>query len=307
MSHHPLRTALLAALAAAVFPVTATVAQTPPQQDTVAPSVDRPAGEAVEAAQQKVEASAVGDKITTTLGVDVSSHFISYGSDVWAARNKFFGDKTTVFAWGEFAVDLDPVTITAGLWSDNNDNDDSPLGGPVQEIDVYVGTAVALGKFTVGATYQGWYYLGDAEYVLDISAGYDDTGLIAPDFALNPSFLAHVRTGANGDQEVGATAFVLGVEPSFEIFKFGANYPLTVAVPVNVGLFTDDFYGGGDAGFGFASLGGTLSVPLAFIPEAYGAWTAAFNVTGYTTNNEVITPNQTENFVTGQFSLSATF
>ena len=69
----------------------------------------------------------------------------------------------------------------------------------------------------------------------------------------------------------------LGVGPSFALTEDG-DYPLTLSIPISVGLGFSDFYEDDEA-FGYASAGAVLSVPLAFIPAEYGAWTAS--VGGY--------------------------
>jgi hypothetical protein len=64
----------------------------------------------------------------------------------------------------------------------------------------------------------------------------------------------------------------IGIAPSYT-FLAGSTYPLTVAAPLSVGLSLGDYYEFGtdsDDTFGYFSAGATLSVPLAFIPPAYG-------------------------------------
>jgi len=51
---------------------------------------------------------------------------------------------------------------------------------------------------------SNWSYAGDVEESLDLSLGYDDTGLIAPGFALNPKVVWHDRVSGNGLQQVGS-------------------------------------------------------------------------------------------------------
>lgn len=251
---------------------------------------------------------AAEDKISGTVGVDLATHFVSYGVDVWDAGNDW--DDPSVFVWGELAWDLEPVTLTAGVWSDNNNNGSDPLAGPIQEIDVYVGAAVALGDFTVGATYQEWYY-GAEETVLDLSLGYDDTGLISEDFAFNPSIVYHNRLSGDGIEE--GAVLVAGVEPSFTIVE-SETYPLTLSIPVAAAFAVpaingdDEFYSDEEDAFewAYASVGATLGFPLAFIPAEYGEWAAAANTTYYFTNED-LTANPRDNFLTGMLSLSVGF
>ena len=56
------------------------------------------------------------------------------------------------------------------------------------------------------------------------------------------------------------------------------DYPLTLAVPLALGLSVEDYYETGtgessDRGFGFFSLGLAASVPVGFLPGEYGSWT----------------------------------
>jgi hypothetical protein len=261
------------------------------------------AQEAAPAAPAAEPAPAVGDKIGITIGYDYASHFVSYGADVWGGGNDFFSDESTNFVWADVAVDLSPFTLNFGVWSDNNNNVDSPLGGPIQEIDVYAGISYSIDRFTLGAKYQEWFYGGDEERIVDLSVAFDDSDLLFDGFALNPSFLAHFRIDGNGAQEE-AEAFVVGIAPSFQLTE--GDYALTLTIPVNVAFFTDDFQGG-DSGYGYSSVGATLGVPLAFIPVEYGEWNAALNVTYYMTDEDAIPNNPEDDFLTGTVSISTSF
>src|SRR5690606_15299614 len=98
---------------------------------------------------------------------------------------------------------------------------------------------------------------------------------------------AHFRIDGNGGQEE-AEAFVFSIAPSFQLTE--GDYALTLTIPASVAFFTDEFQGGDD-GFGYASIGATLGVPLAFIPAEYGEWSAAFNLTYYFTDDDAIPGN----------------
>lgn len=270
-------------------------AQTGAQDEAVA-GMDQPAGVVV---PEQVDSS----KWTVSLGYDYASHFVSYGADVWGGGDDFFGSESTSFLWADFAVDLEPLTLNFGVWGDINSNGDDSLGGSIQEIDVYVGLAYTIERFTLGVTYLEWYYASDEERMVDLTVSFDDSDLLFGGFAFNPTFVAHFRVDGNGEQEEAA-AFVFGVEPAFQLTD--GRYGLSLSIPASVAFFTDDFQGG-DSGFGYASVGATLEMPLAFIPSDYGEWTAAVNLTYYMTDEDAIPGNVEEDFLTGTVSISTTF
>ena len=66
----------------------------------------------------------------------------------------------------------------------------------------------------------------------------------------------------------------IGIAPGYT-FLADSAYPIAVSVPLAVGLSLSDYYEfgtGSDDTFGFFSGGVTVSVPLAFIPPAFGKW-----------------------------------
>ena len=97
-------------------------------------------------------------------------------------------------------------------------------------------------------------------------------------FALKPYGIAFLELDGKAGTGADEGLYVeLGVGPSFALTKDGA-YPLTLTLPVSVGLGFSDFYED-DELFGYVSGGAVLSAPLAFIPAQYGAWTGS--VGGY--------------------------
>ncbi|MBS62239.1 hypothetical protein [Salinisphaera sp.] len=246
------------------------------------------------------------DKIYGSVGVDYASHFVSYGGDVWGGGNDFYGSQSTTFAYIDLGADLpNGFALTFGAWSDiNNNTDEQTIGGNIQEIDVYGGLTYTTGAVTLGAIYQQWYYGGDTERVLDLSIGYDDSGLWGGDFALNPSFLTHIRVNGQEGQDDGAV-FVAAIEPAFTLVD-SPTTPVTLSIPTSVGFMTDDFQGG-DSGFGYASIGATASIGLDFVPAGYGDWSLAFNTTYYHTDEDVIPGNPEDDFLTGTISIGMAF
>jgi hypothetical protein len=247
-------------------------------------------------------------RISGTVGVDLSSHFISYGFDVWGDGSSW--SRPSFFVWTEVNVDFDFMTLTAGAWSDVNNKEDAtdPIGGKIQEIDVYVGVGFEFDRFSFGVTFQEWYY-GITEGILDFAVGYDDSDLLMEGFAFNPSIVWHNRIYGEG-LDRGA-ALVFGIEPSFVVVE-SADYPVTLSIPVAVALNMtsirgdNDLYDGSTGDFAYASVGATVGVPLSFIPSQYGDWEAAANLTYYMTSSSRI-GNPRDNFLTGMLSVAVSF
>lgn len=243
------------------------------------------------------------DFVTGSAGISVNSHFVSYGADVWRGASDFYGKNTTTFVWGDAAFAFDALTINLGIWADVNDNAPDLLGGSIQEIDWTLGFTYAAGPVTLGMYYQNWNYASDVESVLDFTVGFNDSGLIAPDFALNPKATWHIRMDGNGAQEKGSV-IVLSVGPSFPL----GDSTVTLSIPAGIAFFVDDDFQGGTAdGYGYSYFGGSFGLPLSFIPESYGAWSANFDLIAYFTDKDAIPGNPKSDFLTGSLGLKVVY
>lgn len=244
-----------------------------------------------------------GSAYSLSLGYDFTSHFISYGADVWGGGGHAcpFSSESTMFGYATLTASFtDQISGFVNVWGDINDNADSDIGGSIQEIDLNIGATYAWDKFAFTLAHGCWWYAGDTEHIIDFVAAYNDADMIAKGFAINPSFTVHYRYEGNGAQDEGA-AFVPGIKPSFTVFG-DTQYPVTLAFPVNVAFFTDDFQGG-DSGYGYLSAGIAATVPLSFIPEKYGAWSVTGSAIYYNTPDDAIPGNPTENFVVTAISI----
>ena len=97
----------------------------------------------------------------------------------------------------------------------------------------------------------------------------------AGNFAINPHATVLWELGAPGFAGLNPHGwyYELGIAPSYT-FLPKATYPITLSTPVTLGLGDDHgFYQGNT--FGYFSAGPTISVPLAFIPSGFGAWTVS--------------------------------
>jgi len=253
-----------------------------------------------------------GPKITGLFGADYTTHFISWGYDVWGAGNDF-GEDATFNPYAEIGIDFDLFKVVAGTWWDVNSNTTSAIGGNLQEVDIYFGVFVPVDKFTFGIVYQDWMYAGDVEKVIDFSVAYDDSELLGA-FAMAPKFTAH-KLMSGGELGGGAIkdsgwAFVLSLTPGFTVYESEA-FDVNLSFPINIGFGDDDFYGSSQESIAFAyvSVGVAASVPLKFIPAKYGAWTVGISLTYYHTDTATIpvAVNPDNDFLVGKVGFSVAF
>lgn len=245
--------------------------------------------------------AAADDFISGTLNLDFNTHFISYGADVWADGDSM--SEPTFNPSLEIALELPAgFTATLGTWWDVNSKfggDSSPLGGRIQEVDVWAGLAYTVGDFTAKVTYQAWMYGSDTEDILDVSFSYA--------CFLNPSLTIHNRLdqgAAAGDE---GTIVVLGLSHSVEAGPVTISFPFNLAYFATEDFHNFDFAGGSDDGIGYGSIGVTATLPLSFISEAYGEWSLRGNLTYYVTEQDVIPNNPEGDFFTANIGLTVAF
>ena len=129
---------------------------------------------------------------------------------------------------------------------------------------------------------------------LALSLGFNDSKLLGP-FALNPSLLLAFEVKGQADAGDDKGVYLqLGLAPSYT-FNAGSQYPVTLSVPLLVGLSLDDYYEfgtGEDSTFGYFQGGVGLSMPLAFIPASLGSWQIKAGVNVLHLNGNVRDVNQ---------------
>jgi hypothetical protein len=252
-----------------------------------------------------------GPKISGVFGLDFNTHFISYGYDTWGV-GKDFGEDKTLNPYAELKVDFTCFYFKIGTWWDVNSNVTSAIGGELQEVDVYYGIYVPISKFTFGFAYQDWNYGGNVEKVFDLSVSFDDTEWLGA-FAMHPSFTAHklssggevTRNTAPGDIiKDSGWAYVINLAPGFTLME-SKTLDLLVSFPITIAFGDGDFYD--DAGFAYASVGVSLTVPLKFIPAKYGSWTISGGLAYYFTPDDALPNNPDEDFLTAKFGFSVGF
>ena len=179
--------------------------------------------------------------LTGSISLDMNSHFISYGADVWADGERTFNPAVSI----NYAIN-DQWTFTTGFWLDVNDNASSSF--ETVETDVWVGLSYTTGITTISGTFQNWQYAGVSEEVFDLG--------ISLDTFLSPSLTIHKRFNAGGSGGFEGTFAVLGFKHGFDVTD-----DFSVSVPVSIGWALDEFHTTED-GYGFASVGlqGSLAI-----------------------------------------------
>lgn len=249
-----------------------------------------------------------GPKITGLLGADYTTHFISWGYDVWGAGNDF-GEDSTFNPYAEIGIDFDAFKLVAGTWWDVNSNTASAIGGNLQEVDIYFGVYIPVDKFTFGIVYQDWMYAGQVEKVFDFSVAYDDSELLGA-FKMSPKFTAHKLSsggeiaGVSGSDKDSGWAFVLNLAPGFTMME-SESFDVAISFPIAIGFGDGDFYE--DSGFAYVSVGVAASIPLKFIPAKYGAWTVGASLVYYHTDDATIPVNPDNDFLVGKVGFSVAF
>jgi len=224
---------------------------------------------------------------------------------------------------GTTLIETEDVTVdfAFGNWNSFHSAETGTDGsGPEwwYEADLYAGLSISfLESFVFDLGYTGYFYPGGAAediHELGFGLSYDDSALweeyMGGGFALNPYvFVAVEVDNRNGDDEFAYLE--LGVEPSFLLVD-SADYPLTLSIPVAVGLSLDDYYvdeDGDEETFGFVSVGAMLGTDLPFIPSAYGAWSLSGGVTVYFLNDEAgLNDGDTDDInISGIIGISASY
>ena len=144
------------------------------------------------------------------------------------------------------------------------------------------GFAVVLAKdFTVTAKYirfespNGAFVSSNA---IQLQLEIDDTRWLGA-LALHPSltWFAPIKIGTEAGSEEGHY-FELGIEPEYTMNE-KSKLPITVSLPVALGLGDQHYYAGRH--FGFFAAGVSVTVGLAFIPESFGKWSVGVSGTYY--------------------------
>lgn len=235
----------------------------------------------------------VGD-LSAGLSLDLNSHFISYGFDVWGA-----GNDTDVATFNP-SVSLsyqatDALSFSTGFWLDVNDNVSSDF--ETVETDIWFGVSYAYGIGTYSATFQNWQYAGDSEEIIDLNASFDTF--------LSPSVTIHGRAdqGAAGGSE--GVFLDLGISHGYDLAeKSSLSLSLNLGVALTEAYHSSISSGGSvdaDSGYAYTKLGLGYSYAVSD--------SASFNagIAYYLTDEDVVVGNPEEDFLTYSLGVSYSF
>jgi hypothetical protein len=186
---------------------------------------------------------------------------------------------------------INKVTFNLGLWSDINSHvqNQATTVRNWYEFDYTAGFTVTMAKnFSATISYFEFDSPSsnfDTARSINLNLAYDDTDLLGA-FAIHPhvTILAELNSTGFAGLDGHGYYFEAGIAPSYTIGK-GSTYPVTLSAPLTVGLGDKRFYDGDT--FGYFAAGAQISVPLAFIPSCYGAWTFSGGYTWYHLGDKV--------------------
>jgi hypothetical protein len=223
-------------------------------------------------------------RVSLSAGVDWTSAYFFRGikQETEDLILQPYGEIT--FKLVENAGALTSLSLTAGMWNSlhagKTGSDSLTATNPKAwyELDGYGKLSATwwedLTTYVLYTAYLSPNNVFNTVQEVAFGVGYNDAKLLGP-FALNPSLLVAFEFDGQADagRDEGIYAQI-GIAPGYT-FLADSTYPLTLTVPLAVGLSLSDYYEfgtGSDDTFGYFSAGATLSVPLAFIPPAYGKW-----------------------------------
>jgi hypothetical protein len=229
-------------------------------------------------------------KVSFSIGSDFTTAYFFRG--ILQERNGFiwqpYGGVTFKLAQDIGDGVIDNIDLSLGSWNSIQSNKTFATSSPSNwfESDVLVGVTMGLwGFMSTNLTYAAYTFPNGAYAVtqeLDWTTTFNDSSLLGP-FALNPSvlFAFELDNTSFGNVNQEGIFVGLGAKPGMVLFE-EEKYPLTLALPLSLGLSLDNYYdegpGGRDQTFGYFDVGLAASVPLAFIPSDYGAWSASASV-----------------------------
>ena len=201
------------------------------------------------------------------------------------------------------------VSFLGGIWNSVHTNKTGASGsGPSNwyEADIYGGLSLGLTDFlSTDLVYIAYASPNGAFATIqefDAVVSIDDSQWMPDNFSINPymRWAFELDNTAFGPDE--GIYLELGAEPSY-VFAADSNYPVTLSLPLTLGLSVDDYYevvqpngSKSDDTFGFFDFGVGLGVPLSFIDPSYGSWSVSAAFHGISLSGDLADVNRGDGF-----------
>jgi hypothetical protein len=276
----------------------------------VAPAAAYAQDEEAEVVIEAEEPALNSGKISLSGGIDWTTHYFFRG---YLQEDQDLILQPYVNVYFKL-IDEENTTLTGyiGTWNsfhgEQTGADDGTFGA-WYESDLYAGLDWGMGGgFTLGTIYTLYAYPNGAFDTIEeigFKLSYDDTDKWGLPFALKPYAAIYFETDdQNGTED---TYLEVGIAPTVYTVNEDGDQPISLAVPVTVGMSIEDYYfdDEGDEEFlGYASIGLAASMPLT--DGNYGAWTLNASVTWMQLFAEGLetTNNDDDNEIIGKVGVS---
>jgi hypothetical protein len=259
-------------------------------------------------------------RISLNAGVDFPTRYYFRGilqeDDGWIVQP--YGDVT--FKLYESTGPLSALNFTLGVWNSFHGGSTGADGAATvdpkawYEADFFASLSTTLFEdFTAAVIYTAYMSPNDSFGTIQevaVSLGYNDARWLGA-FALNPTVLMafEVKNQADNGSHLGGV-IQIGVAPGLTVFK-DTSYPIALSFPVAVSLSLYDYYEfntGNNNTFGAFTAGVKASLPLKFIPPAFGNWQVRASGTYYHFGqNTAAVNNGNHNSAVGLIGLSMSY
>lgn len=229
-------------------------------------------------------------RVTFSIGSDITTAYFFRG--ILAERDGFiwqsYGTLNFILFEGEDRDVVDNVIFSLGTFNSVHSNKTLADGsGPSNwyESAYIIGPLFGFADHFSGSLLYIVYASPSGAFLasqeLDVGLSFDDSEFLGA-FALQPSMVWGFELDKTAFGATEGIYLQLGVKPSTVVFE-NAAYPVTLALPLTLGLSVSNYYeepepNGSNDTFGFFDAGLVASVPLAFLPEDYGAWSVSLSV-----------------------------
>lgn len=289
------------------------------EEEDKAPAMDVRGADTLGTPEAKEEEGPTGPnrgRVSFSLTNDFTTAYFFRG--ILQERNGFIWQPSAELSLQLYEGDgpLNSVALGVGVWNSFQTAKTGATGGPTNlyETDYYPSLTLGwAGGVETSVTYNVYTSPNGAfstSQEVALGLGFDDSELLGP-FAMGPSATFAFETEGTSfgtDAKGGYGEFA--IEPGVEIALPGVDpeeYPVTLSVPMAVGFSLYDYYNDGVSNdvWGFFSFGLTGTLPLAFIPEDFGAWSIGAGVNVLVLSDTLETINSNDNpYPVGTFSIA---